>query len=253
VVPIHKLVNPLCEVWVTPTHGGAVRRWFQKNLNLEGLNGYSSPLEDRWIWQEWDIMDPEHPQPERPLETTYQVLSSSTTSLVLQAPLVNGLVITRTMTLDVEKPRLEVVLEIHNQAATPVVPRLKIHPEFWTQGGSRPQLWLEDADGWGEYEMDLAPGSGDNIGTIASQGLLRWAARIAGKELTILNTFQAEELDSLFYFHSPAQENINLELRPLQTPLAPGEKRQLHAAYEITARIPMDEAAILKQLMKQIQ
>ena len=251
VVPLHRIESPFFEVWVTPTKGGTVRRWRDKRDDREIFRDYTNPAGERYIWQEWEVMNPDKPKKEEPVSATYEVVAQSTGSLTLRATLLSGLVISRTMTLEETTPVLSLTLEMHNASGAPLIPLVKTHPEFWTQGEARPQFWVEDQDGWRDLDIITEREMRDKFGSLEPKGLKRWALRVSGKSFCLVNTFQAEELDSLIYYHNPDMQQANLELRPLQTPLAPGEKRFLHATYEITDNIPMDES--LMKLMQRLR
>ncbi len=251
IVPLQRIESPFYEVWVTPTKGGAVRRWRDKRDDREIFRDYTNPAGERYLWQEWEMMDPDKPTKEGPVSATYEVVAQSTGSLTLRAMLPSGLVISRTMTLDQASPLLSLILEVHNSTPQPLVPRVKTHPEFWTQGAVRPQFWVEDEDGWRDLEIVTEREMRDKVGSLDPKGLKRWAFRISGKSFCLINTFQSEELESLIYYHNPDMQQANLELCPLQIPLAPGEKRFLHASYEITDNIPMEDE--LRKMMLLMQ
>ncbi len=247
-IPLKRLESPFYEMWVTPTKSGAVRRWRDKNEDLELLRDFNNPYGERYYWIEWDIWDPEHPQGEGPLSASYEVVAESTSSLTLRTALPSGLVVSRTMTLEQAKPVLSMTLELCNSSSQPLVPRVKVHPEFWTQGEASPQFWVMDKDGWRNLEVLIERETRVVQDTLAPKGLTAWALRVPGKTFCIINTFKAEELDTLYYIYDASLQQCNLELRPLQTPLAPGEKRYIHAQYEITDNLPVDAEAVMRRL-----
>lgn len=56
-----------------------------------------------------------------------------------------------------------------------------------------------------------------------------------------MNAIESSELEALAYYHNPEKDHLNLELIPKQTPLAPGEKREIHSKYEVVERLGMDD------------
>lgn len=240
-IPIVRLQSPFSEVWITPTLGGAVRRWLDQRYHIEVFNGFENPTSNQWIWQEWELMDPDNPAPEKSLVSSYQVIQQNTHSVVLQAGLSNGLVLTRTMTLDMNAPVLAYTLGIHNTSSQAVLPRLKIHPEIWTQGSKHPELWVKDKDGWVEKEMEPSGTEDIHRGTLDPEGILSWAMRISSRSTILVNAIESSELEALAYYHNPEKDHLNLELIPKQTPLAPGEKREIHSKYEVVERLGMDD------------
>jgi hypothetical protein len=237
-VPLVRLENENYALWITPTLGGAIQRWEDKRLGMELFTGYENPVKGHLAWQEWTIMDPENPEIEGPIASSYSLVSRATNHVTLSAALANGLVVTRTMTLEPSSSRLDVVLELRNCGSSPIVPRVKIHPEFWTQETSRPQVWLDSQKEWIDEPTKPKIGERALWGKIDPAGHHRWALRIPSKGLVLINTFDPGELSTLAFFHSTAEEQLNLELFPDLSPLASGGVRRIHTSYEILDQLP---------------
>ncbi len=237
-IPIARLENENYELWVTPTLGGAVQRFRDKRSNIDLFKGFKNPVEGRWGWQEWTVMDPDSPVVEEPVAKIYEVVESSATRLTLRSRLSNGLVVTRVLGLPAGATVLDLTLEIRNEGASAVVPRVKVHPEFWTQGGYNPEVWVETDQGWEAVETERRAGEEVVTGRLELEGVLRWGFRVIGKGMVLVNTIRQEEISQLSYFHNRARDHFNLEVYPDQSLLEPGGTRALHAQYEVLERVP---------------
>jgi len=238
---IETIENELYRVWVTPAVAGSVIRWTDRRSGTELFTGYRSYSRKPGTWQEWDITpDREKPEPEGPVADEYTVVGRTPASLMIGTELDDGLVVERTMTLKPGSDTLEVTLTISNPTPVAVVPNVKVHPEFWTQGKIVPEIWVEDDQGWRKLTTQKRPEERVRGDYIDPDGLKRWAFTIPDISLTVVNEFCAGELSSLLYFYNADNEHVNLELLPTREALQPGATRSIHARYMVTNKHPAD-------------
>jgi hypothetical protein len=234
---IETIENERYSIWVTPGLAGSVIRWTDKRNGMELLTGYRSYSRKPGTWQEWDITpDREMPEPEHPVADEYKVVGRTPACLMIGAELDDGLVVERTMTLKPGSDTLEVTLTISNPTPVAIVPNVKVHPEFWTQGETVPEIWVEDDQGWRKLTIQKRPEERVRGDYIEPDGLRRWAFTIPDTSLTVVNAFRADELGSLLYFYNADDEHVNLELLPDRAPLQPGATRSIHATYMVTSK-----------------
>lgn len=239
-VGIERLENERYEVWVLPERGGAVVRFADKGRSVDLFRGADSIRRDRWMWQEWHVMDPENPEREEPLDTPYRMVERDGEEIVVGTRLENGLAVRRTMLLPPGAAALDVQMEIRNEGADPVAPRVKSHPEFWTQGAHLPEIWIEKDGRWRRVELSFADEGHRHFGGehLDPAGITRWSLHVPQEDLTLVVDVDPAGLGSLFYFFDTENEHANLELVPDVTPLAPGETRTVHARYSLSSERP---------------
>lgn len=243
VIPIIRLESPFYEMWINPTQGGYVRRWLDRRYHIEVFNGFENPTTGWWGWQEVEG-ESASPLGGKPVDTGYQVVHQSTNSVVLQSGLPDGLVLTKTMTLDLKAPVVSYVLGIYNPGKEAVTPELKTIPTLWTQGSKNPELWVKKETGWRELAMESAGGDSTHQGSLDPADMLGWAMRISSRSTILINTIQAGEIETLVYDHNPERDYLKMALLVKQDPLAPGEKREIHLTYEVAERLGMDDAFV---------
>ena len=228
------------QVWVSPAAGGAVVRWLYKPAGVELLRGYQNrPLKggNLGLWQECIIAEGLPAEPEDPVAESYEVVHQSSNERTMKAVLNSGLVLTRQMRLYQDKAAIEVEVSVQNPTDRPVVLPMKIRPEFYNQNRHEPTIWLDRGQKWQKFVTEKYCGNLSN-GSLNPKGIRRWALEIPGTKLVLVNTFRAEELDSLYYWCRRPTQQANLELIPKRTPIAPGEVRTVHSTYEICDGLP---------------
>ncbi len=228
---IEKLENPFLEVWIVPELHGAIVRFADKNTGVDLFRGDQAILYDRWMLRDWEVMDQNAPHIEEGIATGYTVTARTPDSVTVQTILENGLEIRRKMTLGPDGTELDVVFEVANSGAAPLVPRVKLHPEFWTQGRTLPEVWLEKDGRWAEHPIQFAQTGLVGGGHIEPAGISRWAFYMPDKDLSLVSAVRADEIENLFYYVNAENEHINLEHIPRLAPLAPGETRSVHVTY----------------------
>ncbi len=237
---IEKIENENYEVWIVPAKKGSIVRFKAKSTSQDLLAGYKDIAGASGMWQDWSIADPDAEEPvgETCIAEKFEVISRTSSSVTIQCRTENELLVTRRMSLKPGSDVFEVTLEIKNAGDEPVVPRIKIHPEFWTHGEAMPRIWIERDGAWEKVKMAMLPDGGAGGGSIEPDGVTAWAYRIPKRPLTLINAIESDEVDSLFYFYHRTNQHVNLELIPVQTPLAPGETRMLHSTYAVTQKRP---------------
>jgi len=237
---IEKLENEYYEIWVVPARNGSIVRFRARRPSRELLIGYENIESNFGMWQDWSIADPEVKEfvPETSVAKKYEVVDRTSSSVTIRAWTENDLLVTRRMALKPGADLFEVTLDIKNAGDEPVVPRLKMHPEFQTYNESTPRIWIERNGAWKKVKMALLPDRGAGAGNIEPDGVTAWAYQIPRQRLSVINAVESDELESLFYFYHREKRHLNLEMIPRQTPLAPGETRSLHSTYTISRRRP---------------
>ena len=232
-ISVETLENDAYTVSIAPTAGGRIIQFRDNRQDVELFARHVALLTGRWCCQEWDVMDPDDPKIEEPVEGNYELVGRTDDSVTVQVKLDNGLLIRRTMRLAQDSSPFEVVVEFENTGTESLVPRVKLHPEIWLQGENRPELWVERDGAWSQHEIDTVQDGLVGLKSVDPAGVTRWAAYITKKRLAVINTVAATPLDNLFFFMNIPKQHVNLELVPDLSPLAPGESRVVRAIYEI--------------------
>ena len=236
-VALVKLSNDRYEVWTLPAWQGSIVRFRDKETGAEAFQRFEQWISDEGTLQEWQVMDPTAPVVEEPFVDGYDVIEQRANRLVLRA-VADNLELTRTMELPEGDAPLCIDLAIKNVGTTPVAPRVKLHPEFWTHDEKRPEVWVDRAGAWEAVALTWV-GAGDIAASaVPSEGVAQWAMRLPKCGITIVNAIDAAQLDRLFYFYSHEKDFMNLEVVPLLTPLAPGETRNVDVRYSMSDTLP---------------
>jgi hypothetical protein len=235
---IEKLENEHYEVWVVPEVCGAIVRFRDKQTGVDVFRAEKAILNNRWRWQDWEVMDPKSPQIEEGISGAYTVAQRTPESISLEKRLKNGLAIRRTMTLKPGSEALEVEFTVINSGDHPLLPLVKPHPEFWLQGRHAPQIWVEKDGVWRQQRLSAIESTETGAGPIDPAGVTRWAARIPAKDTVVVSTVPAENVEKLFYYYNTPNEHVNLEMVPLLTPLEPGASRTMKAQFMICRELP---------------
>ena len=231
------LENEYYLIWVAPSLDGSVIRWRDKKLGIELLQGFRTYGRGPGTLQEWYHAPGTR---ERAVAPDYTVDSRTLYALVLDATLPNGLAVKREMELRPASPEFIVTLTLTNTGQEPIVPNIKIHPEFALDGASPPELWIEKNDRWTALQgsaLNPEPVGGEYLEPFDGNS---WAYRLPDRGLTLINQFNPYQVGGLFYFYNTldSARHVNLELIPKQDPLGPGKSRQLKSTYSTTAKRP---------------
>lgn len=228
-------------LWIVPDLNGAVIRWQDKDTGLELLRGYKGWADaGLGTWQDW-VNTPFIL--EGPAADEYEIVEASDNRLTMTADIGQGLRLERTMQLDTAQETLEYTLTLTNTGDKPVNANAKIHPEFFTQNGSIPEIWAEAPTGnWRRISEIPDPPTGAHGEYLKPNGIQRWAFHIPSQNLTLLNEFDPDQVGGLLYFYNTAfpRWQVNLELLPPAEPLAPGQSRTISGRYRITTSHPKE-------------
>ncbi len=236
--PIASIENSRYELWVTPGLEGSIIRWRDKQHGLELIDGFRSYGVRPSTWQDWQNTPF---VAEKPAARRYDVVEATPHRLCLRATLDSGLIVQRTMTLEAEADRLHVALELHNPTVAPLDASIKSHPEFYDQGGHVPELWGQKDGEW--RRLDAAPGLPPRMAHgeyLPAAGVSALAFHIEPEKVTVVCEFQPENVEGLLWFFNASRDaqQVNLELLPPTTPLAPGASIVLQADYYVTRERP---------------
>lgn len=231
------LENEYFLIWVAPTLEGSVIRWRDKKHSIELLRGFRTYGRGPGTIQDWTYA---RGRATHPIARSYEVSARTLYALTLETTLENGLSVKREMELRPATPEFTVTVTLLNESSEPLVPNVKIHPEFALPGANPPEIWLEIEGTW--KQIDGGAGVQE---TVRGEYLppfdgYRWAFRFPDEGFTLINQFVSYQIGGLYYFWN-LQENarhVNLELYPIQEPLAPGKSRQLKSIYIATDKRP---------------
>ncbi|MBX7259853.1 MAG: DUF4838 domain-containing protein, partial [Candidatus Hydrogenedentes bacterium] len=208
-----KLENERNLLWVAPQLEGSILRWRDKALRAELLTGYKTYSHGVGTWQDWTITPG---VAEKRVALTYETVASDKTGVTLKARLDSGLLLEKRIELNAGT--VNVALTLVNDTDAPIAPAIKVHPEFYTQGPYRPEIWGLGNQGWRMLNKDIRE-------TIAAYGerlpvndLTRLAAHVPEKRLTIFTDFSGQSsVAALLYFYNAAKSacQVNLELIPV--------------------------------------
>jgi hypothetical protein len=234
--PIHTIENKRYLLWVVPELEGSIIRFRDKKLGVELLQGYEQYGVRRGTWQDWTNTPG---VTEKPVATSYSVVESSDHHLVIEARRDDGLLVRRSMTLAPGSKELEVVLELVNLTDQPLRPAVKIHPEFYDQGGNVPEVWGRKAGEWirlTEEDEDRAS-LGEYLPSGDIDGL---AFRLTENRLTLACEFDPASVGGLLWYYNTQRnaQQMNLELLPSDEPLAPGQSIVLRGEYYARKKAP---------------
>lgn len=235
---IEKIENEYYEVCVVPEICGAIVRFRDKRTGIDLFRGKEAVLNERWRWQDWQVMDPADPRIEEGISGPYRLANRTAESITVEKLLDNGLLLRRCMTLQPQNDALEIDFTLTNRAQQPLRPCVKMHPEFWLQGRYAPEIWLESNGNWERRPLTFINTKDAGADTFTPAGITRWAARVSRKNLTIVSTVPAENVEKLFYYFNIPNEHVNLEIVPDVAPLEPGASRSMKAAFMISHRKP---------------
>lgn len=243
---IIELENEHALMWIVPGIHGSVARWQDKVTGRELLGppdeSYQTPIQPWHFWQEW-VMGPPVP-PEYPVAASYEVLERGSDWIRMGATLENGLRLERELKLHEESGGVEMMLTLVNPTSEPVVPKVKIHPEFRTFGEYRPQLWTLSEAGWQFIPRTYESGLGGYGHAVEPGGLEAWAVWLPEQGVGIKNTFEADQVGLLYFYYNVHHHlrHVNLELFTPNTALAPGQSLRIDARYEVIAAAPTEKS-----------
>ncbi len=234
---LEKLENDAYELWVTPSLQGSIIRFRDKRRDLELLQGFRKYGSAPSTWEEWTdtpgIL-------ERPIASTYSVKEKTSNHVSIETTTDKGLRISRSMRLPAGSLPLEVELTIENPTDQAILPQVKIHPEFYTQGQGLPQVWVHDGSAWLHLNKDADPRLAAFGAYRERDNTTRQAFSIPSRNFTLVNAFDPANVGSLLYFFNIAKgaEQVNLEVLPVREELAPGAKRTVRSTYYVVDGTP---------------
>ena len=229
--PLVKLENDRCLAWIAPELDGSIIRWYDKQHKLELLRGFQGYGTVPGTWEDWSTAPG---MVQRPVADRYDVLNRTDTSVTLRARLDSGAVVERTLTLTDDA--VAVALTFINESDGPLRPNLKVHPEFFTQGLQRPEIWGEKAGQWTDLTKDVRPEEIAYGTIVPADGVTRLAAYLPAASASLVCTIGSDSIKDLLYFFNinPEAQHVNLELLPdTRATLQPGERIELRGSYGV--------------------
>lgn len=234
---INVLENDRHLVWVAPEYQGSMLRWRDKKLGIELFRGYENPGSPAapGILTEFEYKPF---QMEKVAFDSYEVVQASDDALTLRGRRDDGLLVERRMALLDDK--IAITLTFKNEADEEVIPDVKLHPVFFTQGDFPPQIWGYNNDEW--VQLNTGWDQEAEYGTyLDDQEYAKWGFYIAEKNLFVLNELlDYPKMKPLLYVYrvTPPIHCINIEPIQEQTPLKPGESRSYRVTYEAMKKPP---------------
>jgi len=230
---VQTIANDQYEVWVAPEAQGTVLRWRDKKRGIEWVRGYETYGLKPGLWQDWALGGD---LAEKPAADKYAVVNHTSDSITLRATLANGVVLDRVMTLSGDA--LDVALTCTNPTTSPQTAGVKMHPEFWTQGANKPEVWAFDGATWSFLNKDVNP-EHKAWGRLIDDGSIKQAAFYLPKQkIGIEAHFESAAGFLGFFSISKDAEHVNLEVLSSVTPLAPGETRTTKATFSVAEKRP---------------
>jgi len=230
---IETIANDRYEIWVAPKAQGTILRWRDKKLGVEWLRGYETYGRRPGQWQDWTIGGG---IPEGPVADRYDVVSRTNNAITLRTTLPDGMTLDRVMTLSGDA--IEVALICTNSTSSPQVVKVKTHPEFWTQGENRPEVWSLDGKTWSLFSQAASPDH-KAWGRLLHGGSIQQAAFYLPKQkIGVAAVLEGSSGFQSFFNINKDAEHVNLEILPSDAPLAPGESQTTKTVYSVIQKRP---------------
>jgi len=226
---ILKIENDHVALWVVPELCGAVIRWLVKDLDAELLRGYEHFGRLPTIWREYTHTPPIG----QPIATSFDVIEHTADAITLEADMDNGLTVVKRLALSPDSNEIEFSPTMRNNSNKAVVPLVKSVPEFYTQGSTHPEVWVELDGAWSQMNPETAP---SRLEMLPEASYTRLAARFPDAELTLVSTFTPGEARPLLFAYRAEDpyNQLNLDVLPNQVPLEPRETRTATVRYSLT-------------------
>jgi hypothetical protein len=229
--PLLSIENERYLASVAPKLQGTILRVYDKQLDAELLADPAVFGHRGGFWQDWTNTPGTH---EHPIAPEYEVIEHTSDRLVVEVLLESGLRVRRTMILAPGSDTFDVSQTLTNTAGTPLPANAKVHPEFFLPAGHVVELHaLQD----GEWK-DLNPERRSL--TLYFDPIYTTLAYYVPK---LNRTVYVEVGDSVggmlcYYASNPEAQHMNLDLRPPQKDLAPGESVTFGGKYGAKSGAP---------------
>ncbi len=231
--PLIRLENDRCLVWVAPELQGSILRWRDKKLGVELLEGFKTCGTGRGTYQEWSSLPGVGDAPSAPMYVTKE---KSPQRAVIEGKMNSGFVIERTMSLDGKDGGLHIETRVTNAADKAQPLSFRVHPEFYCQRvGDIPTFWIRTADGWKQTVKEEQKDNTLGVDLLKPEPAGEWAVSLLNGKFSLVNTYDATQLEKLMYFYNTGggTAQLNLELMPPRKVLQPGESYAVDASYRV--------------------
>ena len=224
-------------MWIAPELHGSVLRWFDKKHDVEMLRGYERYGHAGGTWQDW-VNTPG--ALELPPARVYEVVAKGDHSITLRAPLASGGAIERTLTLAPGSDEVEIALAFINETEEPLRADIKVHPEFFTQGVTPPDIWGKRDGQWVELTRNIRKELTAHGNIIDAAHYTRLAAWLPDGGIALHCRWDPDGVANLLYFYNVNErsQHVNLELLPGRDLVPPGERVVIRGAYGVSAKRP---------------
>ncbi|MFA6243556.1 MAG: DUF4838 domain-containing protein [Candidatus Hydrogenedentales bacterium] len=235
--PIVRLRNDRYEIIVAPEFSGSILRFHDTKTGVELLRGHEDCGVAPGTWQDWTN---QNAMGEQAVAKTYRVVEKDEKRAVIEAATQTGLTVRRTMRLT-DDERFEVTIALTNTTDKPLSAMVKSHPEFDAQCiECVPEIWIERDGTWARLNEGSEYDQAWGFGFEEPNGARRWGFRANANSPMLVCEFEPGEIETLMWYHdtSASSRQVNLELIPPRTELAPGESRSFTARYSTTRKNP---------------
>jgi len=231
-----RLRNAGAELAIVPGLGGRIWRLQVPPGGRDVLNVYGRP--DAWDpasggYEEYSGSGYRSPG----WSEDYAVVDRSDSQVTLQATLRNGLRLTRTVSLEGDRPLVRISSKLDNPTDGTRTGCLRIHPEFSLTDVERAKVLLGNADGtWRTHSLanpENAAAEKDTFfgGDDAPQGV--WALVDEAADCAIVNRVPSEQVARYLANRSGAEKRATLELYSPEVKLEAGQSISIDTSYEI--------------------
>ncbi|MBT7056809.1 MAG: DUF4838 domain-containing protein [Lentisphaerae bacterium] len=171
----------------------------------------------------------------------YKIVEQGDTFAVLEATLSNGFSLRRRVELAADRPALIITSNLVNSGSAARSAQFRIHPAFAVVDTAKASLWMKGRTKWSEKSLaNPADPKAENELWLRDAACPSgaWAIRDNSCDLTILNTFDPQQVAFYYANWNGAQKRVNLEQWSQRAKLAPGKSLTIRNVYEITDRLP---------------
>ncbi|HPD14148.1 MAG TPA: DUF4838 domain-containing protein [Planctomycetota bacterium] len=234
-LPIVRLANDSLELAILPSLGGRIWKMVHKPTGRDILKRYKdregNELPDAGGYEEYS----EGQYRSAGWNESYRVVKRDKQSVVLEAKLKSGLVLTRTITLDDKEPKATIESTLTNAGKEPRQACLRAHPSFAVSDLSRAALWVP-VPGKPALQRPLAlpADTPEKDEWLAPAELPAGEWRIADPAASyqIVCRFDPAQVGQCLLNRSARDHRVNLELSTQPATLAPGQSLSLKHTIE---------------------
>jgi len=233
---IVRLANDTLELAILPGLGGRIWKMVHKPTGREIIKRYTdkrgNELPAAGGYEEYSEGDYRSPGWNEP----YRVAKRGKNSLVLAARLRNGLVLTRTITLDPKEPKVTIDSALTNAGKAPRKACLRAHPSFAVTDLARAVVRIARPGGkWAEKPLALPAGTSEKDEWLAGADMPsgQWLLADPLAKHQVVCRFDPAQVGRCLLNRNAKHNRVNLELYSKPATLAPGQALRLKHSIEV--------------------